>query len=91
MSLASRVSNLTPSSTLAITTKAKALKQEGHDVIGLGAGEPDFNTPDHIIEAAYRAMQEGHTKYTAGAGISELRQAICDKLRGDNGLTYSPD
>lgn len=91
MSLAERVSNITPSSTLAITAKAKELKEQGHDVIGLGAGEPDFNTPDHIIDAAYQAMKEGQTKYTAAAGIPALRQAICNKLLSDNQLSYQPN
>ncbi|MDQ0337614.1 aspartate aminotransferase [Caldalkalibacillus uzonensis] len=91
MPLANRVSNLTPSSTLAITAKAKALRAEGHDVIGLGAGEPDFNTPEHIIEAAYQAMKEGHTKYTPAAGIPQLREAIIHKLKRDNALTYTVD
>ena len=91
MSLSERVSTLTPSSTLAITAKAKALREQGHDVIGLGAGEPDFNTPEHIIEAAYQAMREGQTKYTPAAGIAELRQAICRKLKQDNDLDYTPE
>lgn len=91
MTLSNRVSKLTPSSTLAITAKAKALKAEGHDVIGLGAGEPDFNTPEHIIRAAYDAMNEGHTKYTPASGVLQFRQAICEKLKQDNGLTYEPN
>jgi aspartate aminotransferase len=89
MSLSERVSTLTPSSTLAITAKAKELKAQGFDVIGLGAGEPDFNTPDHIIDSAYQAMKEGQTKYTPAEGIPALRQAICDKLQQDNQLTYN--
>lgn len=91
MSLANRVLKLSPSSTLAITAKAKALRAEGHDVIGLGAGEPDFNTPEHILEAAWKAMQEGHTKYTPSAGILSLRQAIQRKLKEDNQLSYELD
>ena len=86
--LAGRVQALTPSTTLAITAKAKELKAQGLDVIGLGAGEPDFNTPLHIIEAAERSMREGKTKYTASAGLPELKQAIADKLKKDQGLTY---
>ena len=86
--LASRVDTLTPSSTLAITAKAKELKSQGLDIIGLGAGEPDFNTPDHIIEAAYRSMNEGHTKYTPAAGLPGLKQAVINKLQKDQGLTY---
>jgi aspartate aminotransferase len=91
MSLSDRVSTITPSSTLAITAKAKELKAEGHDVIGLGAGEPDFNTPDHIIDAAVQAMKEGQTKYTPTAGIPELKKAICKKLLTDNQLSYEPN
>ncbi|WP_010284127.1 pyridoxal phosphate-dependent aminotransferase [Bacillus timonensis] len=91
MKLANRVAALTPSSTLAITAKAKELKAEGHDVIGLGAGEPDFNTPDHIIEAAIKAMKEGHTKYTPSAGLPALKQAICKKLLNDQQLAYKPN
>lgn len=88
MKLSKRVQQLASSPTLAITAKAKALKQQGHDVIGLGAGEPDFNTPVHIIEAAKKAMDAGLTKYTATGGIPELKQAIVEKLQKDNGLTY---
>ena len=89
--LAERVETLSPSSTLAISAKAKALKEAGHDVIGLGVGEPDFNTPDYIIEAASNAMQVGHTKYTPSSGIVELKQAIIEKFKDDNDLTYRPD
>jgi aspartate aminotransferase len=90
LKLSKRVQQLAPSPTLAITAKAKALKQQGHDVIGLGAGEPDFNTPEHIIEAAKAAMDNGFTKYTATGGIPELKEAIANKLKKDNGLTYKP-
>ena len=86
--LAKRVSELTPSSTLAITAKAKELRSQGIDVVGLGAGEPDFNTPAHIIEAAEKAMKNGFTKYTPASGIPELKQAIVEKLKKDNGLHY---
>ncbi|WP_134686638.1 pyridoxal phosphate-dependent aminotransferase [Brevibacillus migulae] len=89
MKLAKRVSLLSPSPTLAITAKSNEMKRQGLDVVGLGAGEPDFNTPTHIIEAAERAMREGRTKYTATAGIPELLQAISEKFERDNGLTYS--
>jgi aspartate aminotransferase len=89
MKLASRVSTLTPSSTLAITAKAKELKAEGHDVIGLGAGEPDFNTPDYIIEAAVKSMYDGHTKYTPSGGLPALKTSIINKFKEDQGLTYS--
>ncbi|WP_337018736.1 pyridoxal phosphate-dependent aminotransferase [Oceanobacillus massiliensis] len=91
MELAQRVKTLSPSSTLAITAKAKELKKQGHDVIGLGAGEPDFNTPDYILEAAKEAMDKGMTKYTAAGGIVELKQAISRKFRTDNGLEYPND
>ncbi|QOY35812.1 pyridoxal phosphate-dependent aminotransferase [Anaerobacillus isosaccharinicus] len=91
MKLAKRVSTLAPSSTLAITAKAKALKEAGHDVIGLGAGEPDFNTPDYIIEAAVKSMQEGHTKYTPSGGLPALKSSIINKFKEDQGITYSPN
>ncbi|TES57771.1 pyridoxal phosphate-dependent aminotransferase [Halalkalibacterium halodurans] len=89
MELAKRVSTLTPSSTLAITAKAKELKEQGHDVIGLGAGEPDFNTPQYIIDAAVRSMEEGHTKYTPSGGLPKLKEAIIEKFKQDQGLTYT--
>ncbi|GAA0480882.1 aspartate transaminase AspB [Salinibacillus aidingensis] len=88
MELAERVQSLTPSSTLAITAKAKALKKEGHDVIGLAAGEPDFNTPEHIIQAAKKAMDEGKTKYTPSGGLPELKQQIQKKFKRDQNLEY---
>lgn len=78
-----------PSATLAVTAKARALKAQGRDVIGLGAGEPDFDTPDHIKEAAIRALREGKTKYTDVDGIPELKDAIREKFRRDNGLVYA--
>lgn len=86
--LANRVKTLTPSSTLAITAKAKELKEQGIDVIGLGAGEPDFNTPDNILNAAKRSMDAGLTKYTPAGGLPALKKAIIDKLARDNNLTY---
>ncbi len=88
--LAQRVQTLTPSSTLAITAKAKELKDQGIDVIGLGAGEPDFNTPQNILDAAIDSMNKGLTKYTPSGGLPVLKKAIIDKLQRDNGLTYSP-
>ncbi|MDC3415346.1 pyridoxal phosphate-dependent aminotransferase [Aquibacillus salsiterrae] len=91
MELANRVKTLTPSTTLAITAKAKELKKAGHDVIGLGAGEPDFNTPEHILKAASKAMYDGFTKYTPAGGTVELRQAVVDKMKKDQGLTYQTD
>jgi len=78
-----------PSATLAVTAKARALKAAGRDVIGLGAGEPDFDTPDTIKEAAIRAIREGKTKYTDVDGVPELKDAICAKFQRENGLTYS--
>ncbi|NPC92830.1 pyridoxal phosphate-dependent aminotransferase [Bacillus sp. WMMC1349] len=89
MNLAKRVSALTPSATLAITAKAKELKAAGHDVIGLGAGEPDFNTPKHIIEAAVRSMNEGHTKYTPSSGLAALKESIIEKFKRDQQIEYS--
>ncbi|MEQ2528645.1 pyridoxal phosphate-dependent aminotransferase [Bacillaceae bacterium CLA-AA-H227] len=86
--LAARVKSLTPSATLVITAKAKQLKAEGHDVIGLGAGEPDFNTPQHIIDAATVSMNEGQTKYTASAGLAKLIEEIAKKFQVDQGLEY---
>lgn len=91
MKLSTRVAALSPSSTLAITAKAKALKEQGEDVIGLGAGEPDFNTPRYIIEAAMKAMEEGQTKYTPSGGIKPLKEVIIQKLSEDNQLHYTPD
>ncbi|NBJ71467.1 MULTISPECIES: pyridoxal phosphate-dependent aminotransferase [Clostridia] len=91
MELANRVKTLTPSSTLAITAKAKELKHQGHDVIALGAGEPDFNTPEPILRAAEKAMNQGMTKYTPSGGIIELKQAIVDKFKTDNQLDYTKD
>ncbi|RTR30532.1 pyridoxal phosphate-dependent aminotransferase [Robertmurraya yapensis] len=88
MQLAARVKSLTPSATLVITAKAKQLKAEGHDVIGLGAGEPDFNTPQHIIDAATVSMNEGQTKYTASAGLAKLIEEIAKKFQVDQGLEY---
>ncbi len=91
MELASRVQALTPSATLAITAKAKELKKAGHDLIGLGAGEPDFNTPAYILDAATAAMQKGLTKYTPSGGIVELKNAIIEKMKRDQNLTYNQE
>ncbi|HLS06935.1 MAG TPA: pyridoxal phosphate-dependent aminotransferase [Bacillota bacterium] len=91
MKLSNRVKILTPSSTLAISAKAQELKRQGEDVIGLGVGEPDFNTPEYIIKAAKKAMDDGMTKYTASSGIIELREAIQQKFRNDNNLSYDAD
>src|SRR5256886_8916246 len=88
MEISERAAQLTPSLTLSIDSKAKAMKAEGIDVCGFGAGEPDFDTPEHIKAAAISALQNGFTKYTPSSGIPELRQAIAEKLAADNGLTY---
>src|SRR3989442_7209956 len=85
-----RAASLTPSLTLAIDSKAKQMKAEGIDVVGFGAGEPDCDTPQHIKDAAIKALNAGFTKYTAAAGIPELRQAIADKHKRENGLSYKP-
>jgi aspartate aminotransferase len=90
MKLSSRAKSVSPSLTLAITAKAKKMKQEGVDVVSFGSGEPDFDTPDNIKAAAIKSIQQGFTKYTAESGTDELKKAICDKFRKDNGLTYSP-
>src|SRR5256712_6171957 len=88
MEISERAAQLTPSLTLSIDSKAKAMKSEGIDVCGFGAGEPDFDTPEHIKAAAIEALEAGFTKYTPSAGIPELRQAIAEKLTADNRLTY---
>ena len=84
-----RVQRVKPSPTLAVTAKAAELRAAGHDIIGLGAGEPDFDTPDHIKAAAVQAISEGKTKYTAVDGTVELRQAVINKFIRDNGLKYN--
>src|SRR2546423_2175887 len=86
--ISQRAAALAPSLTLAIDSKAMANKAEGIDVYGLGAGEPDFDTPQHIKDAAAKALSEGFTKYTAASGIPEIRQAVADKFKRDNGLSY---
>ena len=91
MELAKRVTTLTPSATLAITAKAKEMKARGIDVISLGAGEPDFNTPDQIIDASYEAMKKGQTGYTPSSGLPDLKEVIIDKLARDQQLTYRPE
>src|ERR1700757_4196183 len=88
MEISARAAQLTPSLTLTIDSKAKAMKAEGIDVCGFGAGEPDFDTPEHIKAAAIEALQAGFTKYTPSSGIPELRQAIAEKFAADNGLNY---
>jgi aspartate aminotransferase len=88
--LSATLSRVKPSPTIAVTAMARDLKEAGRDVIGLGAGEPDFDTPDNIKAAAIQAIHDGKTKYTAPDGIPELKQAICDKFQRENGLAYSP-
>lgn len=88
--VANRMSAISPSLTLAISAKAKAMKSAGEDVVSFGVGEPDFNTPGHIIDAAKKALDDGHTKYTPSSGLLPLRKAICEKFERENGLTYEP-
>ena len=90
MQLSSRATSLTPSLTLSIDSKAKAMKSEGIDVCSFGAGEPDFDTPEHIKTAAIAALESGFTKYTPSSGIPDLRQAVADKFLIDNGVDYKP-
>jgi aspartate aminotransferase len=90
MEISARAAQLTPSLTLSIDSKAKAMKAEGIDVCGFGAGEPDMDTPDHIKAAAIAALEAGFTKYTPSGGLPELRQAIAEKLEADNQLKYRP-
>ncbi len=87
--ISSRVQSLTPSLTLSVLTEVKRLKAAGENVYGLAGGEPDFDTPEHIKEAAIKALQDGKTKYTPAAGLPELRELIAQKLKDDNGLNYS--
>src|SRR3954463_15169721 len=89
--LADSLKRIKPSATIAVTDKARALKAAGRNVIGLGAGEPDFDTPDNIKQAAIKAIQDGKTKYTAVDGIPELKEAIIAKFQRENGLTYKPN
>src|SRR6202453_4436174 len=88
--ISQRAASLTPSLTLSIDSKLKQMKAEGQDVAGFGTGEPDFDTPQHIKDACVKALADGFTKYTPAAGIPELRQAIVDKFKRENGLTYKP-
>ena len=89
--IASRLSRIKPSPTIAVTQKARDLKAQGRDIIALGAGEPDFDTPRHIRDEAKAAMDRGETRYTPVAGTPALRQAISDKFKRENGLDYGPD
>ncbi len=88
--ISNRAASLSPSLTLAIDAQAKQMKADGQDVVGFGAGEPDFDTPQHIKDAAAAALAAGFTKYTPSSGIPELRQAIADKFKRENGLSYKP-
>jgi aspartate aminotransferase len=89
--LAEHLKRIKPSPTIAVTDKARALKAAGRNVIGLGAGEPDFDTPDNIKEAAIKAIREGRaSKYTQVDGIPELKEAVCKKFKRENGLDYKP-
>jgi Aspartate/tyrosine/aromatic aminotransferase len=90
MELSRKAMNISASVTLAITAKANKMKSQGIDVVSFGAGEPDFNTPEHIQEAAINAIRKGFTKYTAASGIQELKEGICAKLKKDNGIEYNP-
>ena len=89
--LSDRIISIKPSATLAITAKIKSLRAQGIDVIGFGAGEPDFDTPEYIKDAAVSSIKDGFTKYTPASGTLELKKAICDKFRNDNGLDYTPE
>ncbi|CCK75593.1 1-aminocyclopropane-1-carboxylate synthase [Oleispira antarctica RB-8] len=91
LQLSDRVQNIKPSPTLAVTNRAAELRAAGKDIIGLGAGEPDFDTPKHIKDAAIEALNKGFTKYTAVDGTPSLKKAIIDKFKRDNGLSYQPD
>ena len=90
MILSKKALSISPSSTLAIDAKAKRMKAEGIDIIGFGAGEPDFDTPDHIKQAAIKAINDGFTKYTPASGTLDLKKAICEKFKKENGLDYTP-
>lgn len=91
MDLSNKAMEINPSITLEITAKAKALKESGVNVVSFSAGEPDFNTPENIINAAIEAMKEGKTKYTPTSGVLDLRKAICEKFKNDNNLNYEPN
>src|SRR5438105_991856 len=90
-SIAERLERISPSQTIAISSKARALKAAGRDVISLSAGEPDFDTPRNVKDAAIRAIEAGETKYTDVAGTIALRRAVADKFRRDSGIDYRPE
>ncbi|MBN2594095.1 MAG: pyridoxal phosphate-dependent aminotransferase [Sedimentisphaerales bacterium] len=91
MKVSKRAQAVAPSATIAVTSRAQELKAQGVDVVGFGAGEPDFDTPDYIKEAAVKSLKAGKTKYTPAAGIPQLRKAIAEKLQKENGLNYTPE
>lgn len=91
LTLSKKAQAVKPSSTLAITAKAKEMRAQGIDVVGFGAGEPDFNTPENVCDSAISAIKEGFTKYTPASGTKELKEAICKKFREFNGIDYAPD
>ena len=91
MKFAERVDKVKPSFTLEMTSRAAELKHQGHNVVNFSAGQPDFNTPENIINAAKDAMDAGITKYTPGSGMIELRSAVCEKVKRENELVISPD
>src|SRR3989339_2148413 len=91
MDLTKRIRGIAPSPTLSLDAKAKAMKAEGIDVISFGAGEPDFNTPEHIKDAGIKAITDNFTRYTPVGGIPELKKAIVEKFKRDNNLDYTPD
>ena len=91
MNLSKKAGNISPSITLAITAKANELKAQGVDVVSFGAGEPDFNTPENIMNEAIKAMKDGKTKYTPAGGILDLKKTICNKFKNDNDLDYVPE
>ena len=91
MKIAQRMAQVSPSATLKLTSKAKEMKAKGHPVIGFGAGEPDFDTPQAVKDEAVRCLQGGFTKYTPTSGIPELREAVCRKFAEDQGLQYAPE
>ena len=90
MEIAKRAKQISPSLTLEITARAKKMKADGIHVISFAAGEPDFNTPEYIIEAGRKALDMGLTKYTPASGTLQLKMAICEKLKNDNALDYTP-
>ena len=90
MEISNKFKGISPSPTLMIDSKFKQMKADGMDVVGFGAGDPDFDTPQHIKDAAIAAINAGVTKYTPASGTLELKKAICDKFKRDNGLSYEP-